>query len=84
VLAAVPDDVRARFHFFNSFFYKKLSEKGSEPTTRASRLERARRAHDRVKTWTKVRWGGTGGKGHCRRGKMPQTSKTPGHDSSWC
>jgi sentrin-specific protease 7 len=54
VLAAAPEAVRARFHFFNSFFYKKLSEKGSGPAVR-DRLEKARRAHSRVKTWTKVR-----------------------------
>jgi Ulp1 family protease len=57
VLAKAPEADRRRFHFFNSFFYKKLSEQSSEPAGRPTRLDKARRAHERVKTWTKVRLG---------------------------
>jgi Ulp1 family protease len=57
VLAAAPEADRRRFHFFNSFFFKKLSEKSSEPAGRPTRAQKARAAHERVKTWTKVRLG---------------------------
>lgn len=50
-----------RFHFFNSFFYKKLSEKSGEEfmhagLTKEQRKQREAQAnHARVKKWTKVR-----------------------------
>ena len=55
IKAAMPEDQRRRCHFFNTFFYKKLTEKdnggqaaaGKEPQTVDDR------AYDRVKRWTK-------------------------------
>jgi hypothetical protein len=41
-----------RFYFFNSFFYKKLSEKN--PGARANSPEHYAMAYERVKKWTKV------------------------------
>ncbi|KXZ45867.1 hypothetical protein GPECTOR_50g661 [Gonium pectorale] len=59
----LPEEVRSRYHFFNSFFMKKLMEKLPEKRAREER-ERARgmgaplptkaaRNHERVKKWTK-------------------------------
>jgi len=40
------------FHFFNTFFFKKLTEKsdGPEPDLAKTRVKN----HDRVRKWTKV------------------------------
>jgi hypothetical protein len=58
-----------RFYFFNSFFYKKLSEKTG---ARAGTQEHNALAYERVKKWTKVGGGARGGgvnrvvRGACR------------------
>ncbi len=53
----LPEATQKRCYFFNSFFYKKLSEKqaGVGPLTASGRCEAARAAHERVRKWTKVR-----------------------------
>ena len=53
---------RGRFHFFNSFFYKKLTEKNPGMCKLAPE-ERGKRDHERVKKWTKVRVRGLEGQG---------------------
>lgn len=52
----LPEATQKRCYFFNSFFYKKLSEKqpGLGPLTPSGRCEAARAAHERVRKWTKV------------------------------
>jgi len=52
-----------RFYFFNSFFFKKLTEKEKRGAAAAASKgeDKARRDHERVKKWTKVRGAG------CRR-----------------
>ncbi|PNH06300.1 Sentrin-specific protease 7 [Tetrabaena socialis] len=47
----LPEEVRARYHFFNTFFLKKLQEKAAGARPKAE--ERARQDHERVKKWTK-------------------------------
>ncbi len=47
----LPQEIRARCHFFNSFFLKKLQEK---PKERMSKDQAAKAAFERVKKWTKV------------------------------
>lgn len=68
--AQLPQAKRDRLHFFNTFFYKKLSEKSSGGLGGGGRgvsgEQRARANHARVKTWTKVRvgvWCGGGWEG---------------------
>eukprot|EP00877_Chromochloris_zofingiensis_P014687 jgi/Chrzof1/9472/Cz04g04110.t1 len=49
-------DKVARFHFFNSFFYKKLTERsssGSSSNGPSSAADRSKKDHERVKKWTK-------------------------------
>ena len=43
----------SRFQFFNSFFFKKLTEKSDEITSDPS-TTRQQRNHERVRKWTKV------------------------------
>ena len=52
----LPEATQKRCYFFNSFFYKKLSEKqaGVGPLTASGRCEAARAAYERVRKWTKV------------------------------
>jgi hypothetical protein len=50
---------KSRFHFFNSFFYKKLTEK-VPGQAKLSEEEKEKRNHDRVKKWTKVSGPGQG------------------------
>ena len=55
--AALPPEVAARVHFFNSFFHKKLAEKDPQAPAgggAAAAEARGARAHERVKNWTKV------------------------------
>ncbi|GLC56667.1 hypothetical protein PLESTB_001132700 [Pleodorina starrii] len=50
----LPKELQARYHFFNSFFLKKLQEKApSKGGTRCSKAEMVRQNHERVKKWTK-------------------------------
>ena len=51
-----PEATRDRCYFYNSFFYKKLSEKqpGLPAVTTTGRCEAAKAAHERVRKWTKV------------------------------
>ena len=42
-------------YFFNSFFYKKLTEKGPRVRSPGGQPDPAQRAHERVKKWTKAR-----------------------------
>jgi Ulp1 family protease len=48
--AHLSPEVRARLHFFNTFFYKKLSEKSETIPPE----QRAKANHNRVRKWTKV------------------------------
>ncbi|GIL62244.1 hypothetical protein Vafri_16462 [Volvox africanus] len=50
--AHLPEDVRARYHFFNSFFLKKLQEKPGK-MGKLPKAERVKQDHERVKKWTK-------------------------------
>ena len=52
----LPEATQNRCYFFNSFFYKKLSERqpGLGPLTASGRCEAAKAAHERVRKWTKV------------------------------
>ena len=52
----MPEPTRERCYFFNSFFYKKLSEKqpGLGPVNTTGRCDAAKAAHERVRKWTKV------------------------------
>eukprot|EP00878_Enallax_costatus_P018370 GHUV01019338.1.p1 GENE.GHUV01019338.1~~GHUV01019338.1.p1 ORF type:complete len:556 (+),score=211.78 GHUV01019338.1:276-1943(+) len=51
---SLPAEVRGRFHFFNSFFFKKLTEKSSTTPGQSKKTDDvAKRNHDRVKSWTK-------------------------------
>ena len=51
-------ETRAQCYFFNSFFYKKLTEKsgaGSKAAEGQPALSHHERAFERVKKWTKAR-----------------------------
>ena len=52
----MPEATRNRCYFYNSFFYKKLSEKqpGLPAVNATGRCEAAKAAHERVRKWTKV------------------------------
>ena len=52
----MPEATRDRCYFYNSFFYKKLSEKqpGLPAVNATGRCEAAMAAHERVRKWTKV------------------------------
>ena len=45
----------SRFQFFNSFFFKKLTEKSDEVASDPN-MSRHQRNHERVRKWTKVRY----------------------------
>ncbi|GFR42304.1 hypothetical protein Agub_g3204 [Astrephomene gubernaculifera] len=47
----LPEELRARYHIFNTFFLKKLMEKQQGKQAKAE--ERNRQNHERVKKWTK-------------------------------
>ncbi len=53
----LPEEVKARCYFFNSFFWKKLTEKSGLSSTldNGPRGPVAAANHERVKKWTKVR-----------------------------
>lgn len=46
---ARPED---KYHYFNAFFYKKLSQRDAQPGEGDTRTPEER-AHDRVRKWTK-------------------------------
>ena len=52
----LPAATQDRCYFFNSFFYKKLSERqvGLGAVNATGRCEAAKAAHERVRKWTKV------------------------------
>ena len=56
IYEGLPEDVKARVSFFNSFFWTKLNEKappgGSQGS--ASSSSKAERSFARVKRWTRV------------------------------
>lgn len=65
----LPPDQRHRYHFFNSFFLKKLQEKPKSVKTADGQggkspgvPEQRRLAHQRVRKWTKVRGAGDAGR----------------------
>ena len=54
----LPEEAQAQCYFFNSFFYKKLTEKSNTAGKAAEgqpALSAAQRAFERVKKWTKAR-----------------------------
>ncbi|EFJ53251.1 hypothetical protein VOLCADRAFT_86350 [Volvox carteri f. nagariensis] len=50
--AHLQTEIRRRYHFFNSFFLKKLQEKPAKGV-KLSKAERLKLDHERVKKWTK-------------------------------
>ena len=57
----LPNDVRSRCHFFNSFFFKKLTEKGPRKSGDSAGSGGAsdsayKRGFERVRKWTRVCW----------------------------
>ena len=52
----MPEAIQGRCYFYNSFFYKKLSEKqpGLPAVNTTGRCDAAKAAHERVRKWTKV------------------------------
>jgi len=54
---SLPESAKERCYFFNSFFWKKLTEKSgvpSNPLTAGPRGAASAANHERVKKWTKV------------------------------
>lgn len=66
-------------YFFNSFFYKKLTEKAavSRSPDAKQRHTAAERSHERVKKWTKVRLQGQGVNMHLLTGARPGGKQKP-------
>jgi hypothetical protein len=63
IQSELPPDDAGRFYFFNSFFSKKLTEKDKAAPIQGQGTpaeQRGRRAHERLKKWTKVRGAGWG------------------------
>lgn len=50
----LPESVQQRCYFFNSFFWKKLTER-SKTTDGGGPSDAAKANHERVKKWTKVK-----------------------------
>ena len=48
----LPEDIREKLYFFNSFFWTKLSEKA--PQGNQTSAQKAAASFERVKRWTRV------------------------------
>ena len=54
IQAELPAEAKEQCYFFNSFFYKKLTEKSSAGGKDSEGLSKEERAFQRVKKWTKA------------------------------
>ena len=54
IQAELPPEARQECYFFNSFFYKKLTEKSGAGGKDTEGLTAHQRAFERVKKWTKA------------------------------